>query len=537
MIMNEARDPLQPHDWKRPWTLSEIDHETQRFCIEMHKNGIYVDQQKRYQVERVFTDRYKRRERRLVEIMDAARVSKGAISDILKDNAPDEDDKRDLPGVNPGSYDQMRDLFYGPRSRGGWDLGPPPGMEERDFLTASGLPGTGDKVLRAHLANDELTPIQRELISELRLYRREKNKIVGTMLVPASRRDENPKGLAWEDGRIRATWNAHTVANTRLSCSKPNFQNQGSRKGMGIVKTAYTAEPGHILLGADLDQAHLKIAANYWRIEALQRAFTEGVDPHVALAAEVVRQAGGDYSQMPGWVEVGGYDPCRKPKKGSSALAVRELAKTKRYTGMYGAGVSLQGHGSYKFSPDTILTVVRSTEQVDEEGNSTLPYLSFKPEQVILFHRTWMEAEPDWIKSWEWEVEKWDRYGYSWDPIFQRRSGLLSGGKFNEVVNYPLLTAEAHVMRIAEWEVRRAFPFEHAGPGTGVIQQVHDSIIVETALPPGYDPLWSPKKGEPLPPEIEKMRRKLEECMTVKIPGWDFPMTAEADVGRSLAEV
>lgn len=530
-------DPLKPEGWNRPWTLSEIDHETQRFCLELHKNGVYVDQKRRYQIERVFTDRYKRREARLIEIMQAAQMPKGAISDLLKDDSPDEEDRRDLPNSKPGSYDQIRDLLYGPKRSGGWDLGMPHGMEERDFLTASGLPGTGDLVLRGHLAGSDLLPYQRELIEELRLYRREKNKIVGTMLVPANRRDAHPKGLAWGDGRIRSTWNAHVVANARLSCSKPNFQNQGSRKGMGVVKQIYTAQPGHILLGADLDQAHLKIAANYWGIKALQAAFGEGIDPHVALAAEVVRQAGGDYSKMAGWAEIGGYDPRKKPKKGSPALAVRELAKTKRYTGMYGAGVTLRGGGRYKFIPDTILAVVRSTEQVDDDGNASLPYLGFRPEQVTLFHQTWMETEPDWIESWEWEMARWERRGYSEDPIFHRRSGILSGGKFNEVVNYPMLTSEAHIMRIAEWNVRQAFPFEYAGAGTGCILQVHDSIVVEATLPPGFDPLWSPRKGEPLPPEIETMRRTLEECMTITVPGWDFPLTAEASVGRSYAEV
>src|SRR5690606_11160156 len=122
----------------------------------------------------------------------------------------------------PGSYDQIRDLLYGPKDSGGWDLGIPPGMEEKDFLTTSGLPGTGDKVLRAHLANEWVTGAQGEFIEQLRLYRREKNKIVGTTLIPMSRRDEHTSGLVWEDDRVRSTFNSHVVANTRLSSSRPN---------------------------------------------------------------------------------------------------------------------------------------------------------------------------------------------------------------------------------------------------------------------------------------------------------------------------
>ena len=44
-------------------------------------------------------------------------------------------------------------------------------------------------------------------------------------------------------------------------------------------------------------------------------------------------------------------------------------------------------------------------------------------------------------------------------------------------------------------------------------------------------------KGEPLPAELEEARRRVEECMTVTIPGWDVKMTAEAEVGRSLKDI
>lgn len=533
--MTVAVDPLRPATWgDRPWNLSEIDHECQRMCGELHMNGVWVDQAERQRIQAIFTTRYKAREKRLVEIMNAAGMSAGAIKGIVKDEEPDEDDKES--DGKPGSYDQIRDLFYGK-----WDLGMPPGMEERDFYTSSGLPGTGDKVLRGHLSNDWLTPIQREMIEQLRLYRREKNKIVGTMLAAASLRTESPKGLAWEeDGRLHPTWNAHVVANARLSCSKPNLQTIGSRKGMGVIKRMYAAPPGRYFVGADLAQAHLYIAANYWQIKSLLDAFEHGWDPHVMLAEEVVRQAGGDYSKMPGWEA--GYDIAKKPAKGSQALAVRELCKGKRYTGMYGAGVSLKGNGRYKFDPTTLLTLVRSTEQVDDDGNSTLPYLKFKSSEIIAFHQAWMSKEPDWIQSWEWEMAKFERQGYVADPIFFRRSGGLGNGKFNEVVNYPILTAEAHVMRLAEWNVRQAFPFAFAGHGTGMILQVHDSIIVELPLPKGFDPMWSPTKEmkagkEPLPPEIERSRKLLEECMAISIPNWPLTMVSEAEVGRTLAHV
>ena len=56
-------------------------------------------------------------------------------------------------------------------------------------------------------------------------------------------------------------------------------------------------------------------------------------------------------------------------------------------------------------------------------------------------------------------------------------------------------------------------------------------------LPEGLPPDWENVPGEPLPPKLEDARRIVEKCMTVNIPGWEVPMTAEADVGRSLKDI
>jgi len=53
--------------------------------------------------------------------------------------------------------------------------------------------------------------------------------------------------------------------------------------------------------------------------------------------------------------------------------------------------------------------------------------------------------------------------------------------------------------------------------------------------PPGLAG-WKPAKGEALPPELERMRKQVEECMTVRILGWEVALTAEASVGRNLKE-
>jgi hypothetical protein len=470
-----------------PATLYEADHRTQQMCVNMHRNGFWIDEVRRKQLVAHFEKSVEQRRTKILSLLDK-------------------------PNMSPGSDAQVRDLLYEE-----WGLGIPKHLEPRDFYTDTGLPSTGDKVLRGHLAHGELDENRWQALYELRLYRREKNKVLGG-LARFAPRATSEKGWVDADGRIRATWNAHVTAVGRLSCSQPNLQNQGSRRGLSITKEIFTAGPGHILIGADLDQAHLRIIANYWGVKRLLSCFLEGFDPHCTLAFDIF---GDRFKNAAGWGEKG-FNLKGKPKdKTSPASSMREITKTFRYASAYWAEVP------------TVWGVLTSTENAD----GTLPYIKMTPAQVNVFNRVLHTAEPDWRQSWAAMVRLYDVQGYLKEPVMGRRSGVLSDGKKQEVVNYPILAAEASLMRIAEERVMRAFPHQFAGPGTGMIHQCHDSICVEVPLPKGFDPFWKPKKGEPLPPELERQRLKLEECMTLRIPGWPVVISAEADVGRTLADV
>ena len=480
-------DWARPANWrpKRPFDLHEVDHATQDMCVGLHKNGIWIDQARRIELEVHFTASVKRREKRIKELASEEGVN-------LTDSAGFDEDQ----SINPGSYDQVRYLLY---SR--WALSIPPHMEARDFYTMSGLPGSNDAVLRAHLASGNLNPLQDEFIRELRLYRREKNKILGTVLhrLRFRSQDRKVKGDVWPDGRLRPNWNAHVTSVGRLSCSNPNVQNIGNRKGQGPLKTVFSAPPGRLLIGADLDQAHLRIIANYWKIPLLVEAFDEGVDPHNTLAYATFGKA---FSGADGWGPEG-FDLKRKPPKGK-AKSMRDIAKTLRYASIYGA------------NPTTVWQVITSTETDDAE----LPYLGMTVREVRLMHSAWLKSEPEWEQAWKAMQARYDRQGFMEEPLFRRRSGPLSDGKMQEVVNFPILACESSLMRIAEQQVLQAFPFGFAGPGTGMIQQVHDSIVVE--VPAG---------------QAEQAAQTLAEAMTLHIPGWSIPVTAESAYGRTLKEV
>ena len=479
---NGAFEPLP--EWARPvswpsdtaWNLHELDHATQDMCVAMHKAGIWVDQKARADLEDRFTFSVAKRRK------------------MLASNA-----QSWLPSFeNPGSGDQVRRLLYET-----WKLPVPPQLEARDFYTESGLPGTGDLVIRGHLAGGGLSAEQVTWLKELRLYRRERNKILGTVLIPMRRRIDDPiKGLVFPDGRVRSGWNAHVTSVGRLSSSGPNLQNIGNRKGQAPLKSIFSAPPLRKFIGADLDQAHLRITACYWQIPLLLECFAEGKDPHNTLAYAVF---GKEFKNASGWGP-DGFSLKRKPQQGQ-AKSMRDIIKTFRYASIYWA------------SPSTVWQVLTSTETDGGE----LPYLGYTLREVRFIHERWMKSEPEWYQAWLDMLKLHNTQGYMEEPVLSRRSGSLSDGKKNEVVNFPILAAEASIMRLAEHRIMEAFPFNFAGPGTGLIHQCHDSIAVEV-----------PDAGEK---QLEEWKHLVQDCLTLTIPRWEVTMTSEADLGQTLKEV
>ncbi|MDF1699581.1 MAG: DNA polymerase [Planctomycetota bacterium] len=497
---NGAARPLpdwaKPVDWPsaRPWDLRNLDHARQDLCVQMHQNGVYVDQA----LVKTLTEKFEKVSVDLNGDLQelAARVG---LKKLDMGSVEADDDV-----VNPRSFDQIRNLLYED-----WDLGCPYGMDAKDFYTQSGLPGTGDAVLRAHMSNPELSKDQFNFLMKLRQYRRVVVKVLGTQLRSLTPLGLTKKGRLHPDSRIRSNWNSHTTAVGRFSSSGPNMQNQSSRKDLGGVRKVYCAAPGNVLVGCDLSAAHLVITANYWQIERLLDCFDQNLDPHCWLAHDLF---GKDFENASGWTKGFSLKATHKPSKKGKAGQLRELTKTYRYASIYWAGA------------ETKHSVIRSTEMTgfNEKGKleTSLPYLKFDLRQVRYFDQVWHESEPDWKRAWQSMLDLYEQQGFMEDPLFGRRSGSLQEGKKNEVVNYPVLSCESAIMSIAEMRVLRSFPSGKWGPGTGITAQVHDSLVVEV---PEHLAEWAQKE--------------MTRLMTIKVPGWPVPFTCEADVGRTWAEV
>jgi DNA polymerase I len=114
------------------------------------------------------------------------------------------------------------------------------------------------------------------------LENRELSKLQGTYV------DVLPTLISPESGRVHAQFNQTVAATGRLSSSEPNLQNIPIRTKSGkLVRQAFIAEPGHVLLGADYSQVELRVLASMSGDELLTRAFNEGQDVHALTASQI----------------------------------------------------------------------------------------------------------------------------------------------------------------------------------------------------------------------------------------------------------
>lgn len=140
--------------------------------------------------------------------------------------------------------------------------------------TPTGQPSTAESVLQT-LAYDYRLP---EVILEYRSL----SKLVSTYI------EALPKRIHPKTGRVHTSYNQAVTATGRLSSSDPNLQNIPIRTEEGrLIRRAFIAPKGKILLACDYSQIELRIMAHLSADPNLLRAFQQGWDIHAATAAEI----------------------------------------------------------------------------------------------------------------------------------------------------------------------------------------------------------------------------------------------------------
>lgn len=521
-VMPKLAEQVQLRGQLEVWKL---DQKIQAICADMHTAGMYVDQTERLTVEKKLL---KRRQELLNEVRE----------------------RLDRPNFNPNSVDQLRDLLFG-----NWKLTPP--VEEEERYTSTGDPSTADLILRS-LLTEELPDNQREVIRRIRYYRKVV-KVLGTYVTklrPSNVAVEDD--LGWDDededwidretrkkyglekmgivnpatGRMYPGYNAQVAVTGRLSSSKPiNAQNFPK-----AMRKIITAAPGHVLIGADMDQLELRIAAARWQVDLYLRAFAEGKDPHSMTAFAVFGDAfctaaGIDpilFSQ-PGKLVGTDYDQNGKFIGSGEAKKMRDLSKAVQYASQYMAKV------------ETVHKLISKTEVENKDGTTDLPYAKLPLRRVREMHANWLRGAPEFEKGWEEEIQTFRRQHFLCEDVTFRRRDFLDGESPNEIVNFPIQATAAALMNLSIIRLHQEIPLHKWGPGTGIINQCHDAIVVECpADGASYTKdengkiRWDVPKGS-IPWRVMGL---LEECLNCEHPGLPgVKFTATADIGLTWKDV
>jgi DNA polymerase-1 len=89
-------------------------------------------------------------------------------------------------------------------------------------------------------------------------------------------------------GRVHTSYAMAATSTGRISSNDPNLQNIPIRTPEGaLIRRAFVAEPGHVLVSADYSQIELRLLAHVADIPALRDAFAQGQDIHARTASEV----------------------------------------------------------------------------------------------------------------------------------------------------------------------------------------------------------------------------------------------------------
>lgn len=490
----------------------QIDQKMQAICADMHTAGMYVDQEKRLSEEqRLLARRF--------ELLNEIR------------------DRLGRPQFNPGSVYQVRDVLFD-----SWQLQAP--LEDDDRYTAAGDPSTADLVLRSLLTDRSVAKGQREVIKLLRYYRKVQ-KVLGTYVVKLRPWNMTvDEDLGWDDdeewsdketrkkyglekkgivnprtGRMHPGYNAHVAVTGRLSSSKPINAQNFPKAMRGMIIPA----PGHVLVGADMDQLELRIAAARWNVGIYLSAFVGGKDPHSMTAFSVFGDAflsatglTADQFSRPGKLVSPSYIDGKFEGTGEDKK-MRDLSKAVQYASQYMAKVETV----HKLICKTEVPARGADGELLNDGTTDLPYALLPLKRVREMRDNWLKGAPEFQSGWDMEISAFRNHGFIAEPVTGRRRDFLDGEAPNEIVNFPIQASAAGLMNRAIVQLHEAIPLHKWGPGTGIINQCHDSIVVEC-------------------PEAEAANvvGLLEECLNQthpSLPGVTF--TASAAIGTTWKAV
>lgn len=100
--------------------------------------------------------------------------------------------------------------------------------------------------------------------------------------------DALPNHIHPQTKRVHTSYAMASTSTGRLSSNEPNLQNIPVRTAEGRkIRTAFVPEAGNTLISADYSQIELRVLAHVADIDALKKAFADGIDIHAMTASEM----------------------------------------------------------------------------------------------------------------------------------------------------------------------------------------------------------------------------------------------------------
>lgn len=259
--------------------------------------------------------------------------------------------------------------------------------------------------------------------------------------------------------RLHVTYKLHVIPSSRL-CVSPNVQAWPER-GKANMRTMVIAPPGHLIVGADLDQVELRLYAAIANDKLLIKAFMEKdrdgnpMDAHSWNAASLFCKGYG-MTQEECYYFIINLEKHEKKK-------LRNIAKIFVYLILYG-GEAEKLHMYMSMARD------KST------GEMLFPDL--KESDVAEWFAGWHKFHPE-TRAWQQACERVAREeGYTSSPIGMLSKRFFMGGsnKPGATYNNVIQTSGSEIMNKAFLIICKKIPYQGWSEFSGVFGQVHDWV-------------------------------------------------------------
>jgi DNA polymerase-1 len=247
--------------------------------------------------------------------------------------------------------------------------------------------------------------------------------------------DSLPTQINPHTGRVHTSYSQTTAVTGRLSSSDPNLQNIPIRSDLGrVVRQAFVAMPGHVLLSVDYSQVELRIVAHMADDQAMLAAFRAGQDIHTTTAAAVY---------------------------GVPLVAVTKDQRRRAKTINFGL---IYGMSAFGLTRTTDLTLA------DAEDFVAAYFRQFPGVKRYLDGIRRLAAEQGYVET----LLGRRRY---FPGLKTQRDVNVRNREEREAINAPVQGTAADIMKIAMLRVPPAL--DQAGLKARMLLQVHDELVLE----------------------------------------------------------